>query len=125
MEEKPDDIILENALCVNQQLRFFNEKIGELCCRIRNIIREVLPCCQHISNTCHDDVFMKYNMQFEQLCGSIYSNPIDTYTKLIALLKDLKIYMLDSIVNLESYKCNYKELKIDYKTIHKYGDELN
>ena len=33
--------------------------------------------------------------------------------------------MLDSIVNLESYKCNYKELKIDYKTIHKYGDELN
>lgn len=124
MEETPDDVILENALCINQQLRFFNEKIGELCCRLRNIIREVLPCCEHISNTCHDDMYLKYNIQFEQLCDLIYSNPVDTYIKLINLLQDLKIYMLDTVINLKSYECNCKELKIDCETIHKYGDDL-
>ena len=124
MEEKPDDVILENALCVNQQLRFFNEKIGELSCRVRNIIHEVLPCCKHISNVCHDGMYLKYNIQFEQLRDLIYLNPIDTYVNLINLLKDLKTYMLDVIVNLDSYRCNCTELKIDYKTIHKYGDDL-
>ena len=88
MEEKPDDIILENALCVNQQLRFFNEKIGELCCRIRNIIREILPCCKYISNMCHDGMYLKYNTRFEQLRDLIYTNPVNTYIDLINLLKE-------------------------------------
>lgn len=121
---KQDEVILENALCINQQIEFFNNKMGELCCRLRNIIREVLPCCKHISTVCNDGMYDRIFTQYDKLRDNIFHDPINTYIQLLEMLKTTKTYILDAIVNLKSYNCNEEQLKICYETIHKYGDEL-
>ena len=121
-KQTPENIILEHVRCIKQQLMYFDNIISSSSCKVRNIIRELLPCCEHISQVSGDFTYAIFQERYECLRENKSPGNTAVYDEFITLLRDIKEYILDSIVTAKAQNCDISKLAVDYDMIRKYGD---